>query len=310
MPFFKNIKGFTLIELASVLVIIGVLFAGLLALVKPVLYQVKLSATEANMNRIIDVLSVYAQRNSRLPCPANPDITVASEPYGAETGSGSAGAGVGDCDEPGAGERVEGIVPFKTLGMTLDDVRDGWGNMITYRVSPAFARNPAAGAGAHMRCRVDNVWVSGGANRQPAKARFCCPDTAVAAATDIAVRDGAGKPMWPLARDSKGLSYAPVDTAYTGAVAFDLADDNVTAIAFMLLSHGHNGVGAFLESGGRTSAGGIAGTGETENANNDNVFISLPHSLAESLQHFDDVIMWRTQDQIYAETGAGSCSFP
>lgn len=298
--------GFSLLELAVVVLIIGVLAAGVLTLARPLLAQTQLTATEANMDRVIDVISAYAQRNHRIPCPANPDEAGGVEPFGAEAGSGAGGDQIGDCDNPAGGERFEGIVPFRTLGMKAEEVRDGYGRFLTYALSPVFGRDTQQALGAHKRCRVDGTWVQEGDSRNLHKARFCCPDIGVAPSTDLIVKDEDGAPLWPLVRDASAASYDAADVAFSSAATFSLAADNTTVLAFAIVSHGMNGYGAFLSTGSRLSSGGAAvSTDENENLDGDNVFVSRDRSVL-----FDDVLMWRTQDQIYAETGAGSCAFP
>ena len=304
----KAQAGFTLVEIAIVIIILGLAMAGVIAFVDPVLQQSRQKATEANMQRIMDVVSVYAQRNYRIPCPADPD-PAGTEPFGAEVGSGASGANIGDCD--GAGDMVEGIVPFRTLGLTIDDVYDGWGDFITYAVSPVFADDTADPAlQTHERCRIDDLWVTGGTNRNPMKARFCCPSTGVAVGTDLVIQDEAGDNLWLLGRTTSG--FAPVNVSYASGTTFDIITDNVTAPAFILVSHGPNRYGAYLQGGARVP--GIAartGDGEDENQNSDNVYVSARSNLsADDNDNFDDIVMWRTQDQLFAETGVGTCVTP
>lgn len=302
-------SGFTLVEISIVIIIIGLATAAIITLVEPMMQLSRKKATEANMNRIIDVVSVYAQRNLRVPCPADPD-PAATEPFGAETGSGSAGADIGDCDAPG--DMVEGIVPFRTLGLTVDDVYDGWGNFITYAVSPVFADDTAdSGLEAHERCRIADVWVADGVNRHPMKARFCCPDDTVAISSDLAIQDENGDDLWPLTRtnsdfDDVGVAY------YTSGSTFDIVNDNVTAPSFLIVSHGPNEYGAYIRGGARKGGNAaLTGDGEDENQNGDNLFVSTrPNHSRDGSDNFDDIVMWRTQDQLFAETGVGSCVVP
>ena len=301
--------GFTLIEIAIVLTIIGVLTAGFLSTLQPIFHQSKLTTTEANMNNVINIISGYAQRNNRIPCPSDPDQSVAAQPFGTEFGSGSDGDEVGDCDDTGAGDLIEGVIPFKTLGLGLEDVQDGWGNFITYRISPVFAQDTTTALNVHKRCRVDGLWIDT-INRNPAKARFCCPDY-VLEGEDVVIDDENGDSMWPFERDDAGISYSTAGSLIASGTTFDITDDNVTQIAFVIVSHGSNRYGAFLPNGNRIGGtAGAFGDDETENQDDDEDIVTLPMNTIEGNTHFDDIVMWRTQDQIYAETGAGSCSFP
>lgn len=134
---FKSVDGFSAIEMAIVLSISAMIMGGGLAASKPVLVKMQKEKTERQMEKINDHLASYVHRNNRLPCPADP--SAASEPFGAERGSGAAGSDAGTCTSTDA----VGVVPFRTLGLQEDDVRDSWGNFITYHVSPAFAINPS-----------------------------------------------------------------------------------------------------------------------------------------------------------------------
>lgn len=147
----KFTKGFTLVELAVVMVISGLVMGSVVTMVKPVVQKVQMDTSKNTMDKIAKALAGYAVRNNRLPCPAAPNPT--NEPLGSERGSGTDGTGFGTC----INADVEGIVPFRTVGLRQKDVQDSWGRYITYRVSPAFAVNPVtAPAGyndIHEKCR-------------------------------------------------------------------------------------------------------------------------------------------------------------
>lgn len=297
-------RGFTLVEMAVVTMIAGVLLASVLKVVVPYMEMARLKATKANMERTIDVLASYAQRNNRIPCPAEPDQGMTAQPFGAERGSGPNGDQIGSC----SGAETEGIVPFRTLGMHENEVQDGWKNFITYKVSPVFTLDPRDVTNqAHARCRTEGIWVQTGGNRNPQKARFCCPAISpFPQATDLRIEDGNGKTLWAFPRSAAG--YDAVDVVEPFPVWFDAATDNVTVPAVMLVSHGKNGFGAFLSSGGRTT--GTSGNDEQENADGDQVFIDRDRSTSGDANHFDDLLVWRTQDQLYSETGQGICTLP
>lgn len=129
----KSEKGFTVIEVGVVLGISAMLLVTGLTLSKPIIEKMQKNKTERQMENINDRLASFVHRNNRLPCPANPASS--GEPFGAERGSG--GSGAGNC----VGADAVGIVPFRALGLDESDVRDGWGNLISYHVSPVFAVN-------------------------------------------------------------------------------------------------------------------------------------------------------------------------
>ncbi len=123
----KPINGFSMIEMAVVLSVSAMIMGGGLAAAKPIIKKVEKQNTERQMEKINDRLASYVHKNNRLPCPADP---AATSQFGAERAS---------C----TGADVVGVVPFRALGLKENEVRDSWGNFITYHVSPAFAINAA-----------------------------------------------------------------------------------------------------------------------------------------------------------------------
>ncbi|MBT5330907.1 MAG: prepilin-type N-terminal cleavage/methylation domain-containing protein [Porticoccaceae bacterium] len=67
---FKPNNGFTLIEMAVVLLILGTLLGGLLGAISQVTENTRRSTARSDLERIEDALFGYAQMHGRLPCPA------------------------------------------------------------------------------------------------------------------------------------------------------------------------------------------------------------------------------------------------
>ena len=121
-------RGFTLIELAVVLVILGFLFAGILI---PFTTQIELrrvAETQKTLLEIREALIGFAAAKGRLPCPASA-ASNGQEDFGA-TGNESNG----NC-----ANFLDGFVPGVTLGIGPSDgngyVLDAWNNRIRYAVS-------------------------------------------------------------------------------------------------------------------------------------------------------------------------------
>ena len=133
-------RGFTLIEVAIVLVVIGLLLSGGLLAVAPVLESARLAETQDKMDIVEDALVLYAIRNNCLPCPADAtDIgsgTAGQASQNPGTGAtyttGCATVTTGTCDTTGAAA----IVPWVNLGLSQGDVTDGFGNMLGYHIRP------------------------------------------------------------------------------------------------------------------------------------------------------------------------------
>lgn len=146
-------RGFTLTELAVVLVVVGLLLGGLLL---PLSIQQDLRATRetaATMDTMIESLIGFALVHGRLPCP-DTDLDGMENCDAAVTdtanfpSSGLCTRTIGRC----VGTACEGGLPFATLGLKA---ADSWGSRFRYRVSSAFlAGNTTVYSGA---CGVGSV---------------------------------------------------------------------------------------------------------------------------------------------------------
>ena len=136
--------GFTLTEIAIVLVIVGLLLGGLMI---PISTQVDIryrSDTEKSLADAREALIGFAVVNGRLPCPADRAANVGMEAVTAAggpcactaAGSGIAASGAIACNDTGP-SGVSGVLPWATLGLPETDA---WGNRFTYRVTARFGR--------------------------------------------------------------------------------------------------------------------------------------------------------------------------
>ncbi len=122
-------SGFTLMELAVVLVIVALLIGGMLVPLSAQNDIRYVTETQKTLNDIRDALIGYAAANGRLPCPASASSSGVEEP-----------AGGGNCDLSTAGNSYGGFVPAVTLGIGPTNSNgyaiDAWGNPIRYAVYP------------------------------------------------------------------------------------------------------------------------------------------------------------------------------
>jgi prepilin-type N-terminal cleavage/methylation domain len=143
-------NGFTLVEMAVVLVIIGLLLAGLMMPLSAQVEQRRIDETRKAMDEITQALIGFAlTANGRLPCPANPTVASGTAGAGTETNTGPNGSCVSN----------PGVVPWATLGL---NETDAWNRRYTYRVTGSFADglDGAGAAGATPPCGAPRAGVS------------------------------------------------------------------------------------------------------------------------------------------------------
>jgi prepilin-type N-terminal cleavage/methylation domain-containing protein len=127
-------SGFTLVEVAIVLVIVGLLLAGGINLMSASSDTARYKESKNNLNDVKEALTTYfIQNGGVLPCPdIHNDVTNAS--YGqSDYDSGNANAG-------GVCTNYEGWLPHVTLG--IGGSGDAWGERYKYVVSKSFTAVP------------------------------------------------------------------------------------------------------------------------------------------------------------------------
>ena len=135
-------RGFTLVELAMVLVILALLGGSLLV---PVASRLEARDRNATLERLRDIqhaLTGFAIIHGRLPCPST-ETDPANPAYGLEDG-------------PPCNLAREGVLPWRSLAMPATDAwgrdrhtaADDWAGHWRYRVDPAFSVAPIGAATA------------------------------------------------------------------------------------------------------------------------------------------------------------------
>lgn len=127
--------GFSLVELAIVLVIVALLTSGLLLGISAQRNVAENADAQRQLENVREALLGFAMANGRLPCPADPTLT-------------NADATVGTEDRPNANSacnRIYGVVPWVTLGLPETDP---WGRRFTYFANASFTAPLPPGAQA------------------------------------------------------------------------------------------------------------------------------------------------------------------
>ncbi len=148
MKGYDNASGFTLVEMAIVMVIVALMLGGLMMSLSQTTENTRRSDAKVQLDRILDALYGFAQAKGRLPCPATPASSGAELP-----------AGGGVCG------LQHGFVPSATLGLTGAVNADGllldpWNAPYRYSVT-------TANAGAFTKTGVGGMQATTMANLAP-----------------------------------------------------------------------------------------------------------------------------------------------
>ena len=135
-------RGFSLVELSVVIVIIGMILGMVVSSFSAFVKNSAQAATREKQVAIKDTLISYLRANGRLPCPdigprMSTGISTTSKPDGIENRTGDTATvtdTVTNCTSTVATIAV-GVVPYATLGLPRETVVDAWGNYFTYVVS-------------------------------------------------------------------------------------------------------------------------------------------------------------------------------
>lgn len=109
-------RGFTLIELAIVLAIVGLMTGGAMMGLSALRENTKLKESQIAQRDVEHALTLFVLRNGRLPYAA------------AINGNGSEN-----------GTNAYGEVPYDALGLSAGDITDGWGSRLLYAVDGTLA---------------------------------------------------------------------------------------------------------------------------------------------------------------------------
>lgn len=232
----KTANGFTLLELAVVMLILGTVMGGGVFAYAHYSYRLKAQSTDQKFDTVMNALSAYAQRYARLPCPA--DAAAAGANVGAERLG-------GDCFVHATAEaagntlyaNTQGIVPWRELGIPESAVKDGWGHYFTYKPAPQLtvdnysdemmdiANVMPAENDVNNACRGP-LWFDEDNNHiDRGKALFCCN-----AAPKPAYLTGKGQPA-ALSTNWRDQAIMAAGVATVGGAAYTNASRPPTNVA-------------------------------------------------------------------------------
>jgi prepilin-type N-terminal cleavage/methylation domain-containing protein len=255
-------RGFTLIEILVVIVILGLIMAMAAVLLRSVTATQKRSVTQARLANVEAAILQFVMVQKRLPCPA--DGTQSASAGGAEGRPAS-----GTCTATGATQQG-GVVPWKSLGLSAADATDGWDRRFTYRVQAALTADNAMDMSSCDPAGTGGL-AGGVCNAACTSATLanCTPPTTYLNGKGLTVKNLAGTDVM-----------LPAATPPTGA-------------AYVLISHGESGGGAYLSGGILSTSTLTDGTEEQKNYVNlalQAYYVDDQIGDVSGANHFDDIV--------------------
>jgi prepilin-type N-terminal cleavage/methylation domain-containing protein len=301
-------RGFTLIEVLVVLLIFGVLIAMAAVITRAVTAAQKRSLTATRMATVESALAQFALQQRRLPCPADGTLAASNNSAGVEMRA------AGAC----TGNQQHGMVPWRALGLTETDATDGWERRFTYRVGPVLATDsgmdmswcdPAGteAAATPATCNINCLSTSLGNCTPPARFLFgrgltVCSAAGCAVATCNAAVFTVSPTVHPCTQTSTaGLLMHRNMYPHTGA-------------AYVLISHGSTGGGAYTAGGGLTTTTAVMdGTEEAKNYANvalDTAAYLVDNETRDTTDntHFDDIVLRPSVLNVISKAGLAARS--
>ena len=258
-------NGFTLVEMAIVLVILGFVLAALLLPLQAQRQQIAQAQTENTLANAKRALMGFAQSRGRLPCPATAASNGMELPLGGTTAA-----------NPLCNQQT-GFLPAATLGIQPVDAQgfalDAWNNRIRYAVTqnssavivnPAtadFTSNIADNVATPLVNEADGMNALGIANLTP-DLRVCNSATGV--------------------------------TATNCSAALPEANYAINNAVAVIYSTGATGALGFAGRPDETENLNAVGVGQI-----DTVFVSHDISLAAAPNEFDHIVTWISPFVLY-----------
>ena len=254
-------KGFTLIEILVVLVIVAILLTMAMVLTRGLSAAQKRSLTTARLGAVDAALVQFVMQQRRLPCPADGTIATGMPNAGVEAWA------AGACT---TATQVNGVVPWVSLGLPEAESADGWDRRLTYRVHSALV---AVGG-------MDMSWCDPAGTAGVGAGNLCntaCTSTTLTTACTSPANFLTGK----------GLTIRNV----VGGV---LMAPPGTGAAYIVISHGESGGGGYLNSGVLATSSTTDGLEEAKNYAT--TAVTQPYYVDDGLSdvaganHFDDQV--------------------
>ena len=280
----KSENGFTLIDVAVALLVIGILAAPLVQQYRIWLLTSKQQLTAGRAQNARDAIEQYYFVNNRYPCPADPRLGPSDADFGMELrdfgGTGqcdTSATALGpftvtsalDADGVGGNDPVYmGMLPFKSLSLSPHEALDSWNNKLTYAVS-GLLTNEATFAGIFGGITIREDFVM----RHPTVLDATADPAADNVCTDTSLLVPGAVPPAQV--------YGPVNNVH-----------------YVIFSHGKNGNGAYYNANNAAPARACdMAAADAENCNNITnneatfLYDTCQSSSASDANNYDDIFV-------------------
>ncbi len=274
----SSLSGFTLAEMAVVLVVMGLVIMTVFPALASMRQAQQQALTQSNLRSLMTATAAFVQANGCLPCPAVPGGTGSN--FG-RLGYSSSSTVCGACPS------AQGIPPFVALGVPPSTARDGWGHWMTMRVDTGLT------------------------NPSPAAAPPTAPCTAADAADGTCASSEIGF-------SAKGLCKKGTSAAILSVTSLTPGETGATQRASVVfVSHGQAGYGSYAATpktkngilpfpstyAACSAHGGYARC----NADDDASFYDAP-VLVNNADPYDDVLAYADRNALVSMLGNGACA--
>ena len=289
-------SGFTLVEMAVVMVIMGLVMLTVLPALNTVRSANQVSLTQSNLCSLMLATAAYVQANGCLPCPALPGGNGTN--FG-RLGYSSTTVACGVCSAP------EGIPPFVALGIPASTAHDGWGHWITMRVDPALTSLPSNAA----NCSATNTCST------------FIPPTSTCSSTDNSNGFCAAQSGSPVGYANKGLcKYNLSGVSAARPISVSTPSGGNQKVALVFVSHGSTGYGSYIA---RPKQSGYllpfssnyaacnppyGGFSQCNSAERNSTQFYDAQSVISNDDSYDDILAYADRNTLISMLGNGACS--